>query len=85
LHQLSGQVDSQVVLKGLEKTEHLEVDTLKNNYTMQAERLVHVSIASPQSSPESGVVFSTIPNTDCSVDEKEKDKETDLGDNVELF
>lgn len=85
LHQLSEQVDSQVVLKGLEKTGNLEVDTLTNHYTMQAERLVHVSIASPHSSLEPETAATKVQSDGGSVDENGKDKETDLGDNVELF
>ncbi|MEW6659141.1 MAG: hypothetical protein AB1424_10815 [Thermodesulfobacteriota bacterium] len=84
LNELSERFGSQA-LNGLERAGNLEVETLKNNYTMKAERLVHMSTAAPQPILKPKSILSQVQSKDVSVHESEKDKEDDLGDNVELF
>ncbi len=82
---LSRQCESQNILEKLEKTGHLEVKTLEDNYTMKAERMVHVSVADPRSIIEMESGLQKIKDDHCVIKESEKNKEDDLGDNVELF
>jgi len=85
LSRLSKQFEAGFVSKELERIGRLEAETLQDNYAMKAERLVHVSIAAPGSIIDSESVLSQIQSNHGSIKDDEKDKQEDLGDNVELF
>jgi hypothetical protein len=85
INQLRKQYQSQLILKDLETTSNIDIKILSNHYTMKAERMVHVSIASPYSPIASASDLFQDPSDGGSVIENEKDHEENLGDNVELF
>ena len=83
--QLRTQYQSQLLLKELETTINIEIDTISNHYTMKEERIVHVSIASPHSPSASAADIFQDENDGGSGIANEENNEDDLGDNVELF
>lgn len=85
LQQIQNQLQSHGVLPGIGATGDAEIETLQNNYTMKAERLVHVSVASsPVTSPSQSSASTEITDSGTLI-KKEESNEEDLGDNVELF
>jgi methyl-accepting chemotaxis protein len=85
LSQLSKQIESPFLFKELEKTGRRELEALQDNYTMKAERLVHVSIAAPEANIKTESILFETQNNPKSIKTNNKDKEDNLGDNVELF
>lgn len=85
LQQIENQMQSQGALPGLGANGDSEIEMLHSNYTMKAERLVHVSVASsPVTLPSQPSPARWINDSDTGI-KKEEFNEEDLGDNVELF
>lgn len=85
LQQIQNQLQSHSVLPGIEASGDAEIEILQSNYTMKAERLVHVSVASsPVTPPPQSSISTDITDSDTVI-KKEESNEEDLGDNVELF